>query len=151
MATTTKTVITVTAEINAPVEKVWTCWTEPEHIVRWNQASDDWHTPRADNDLRAGGRFLCRMEARNGSQGFDFTGLYTRVIMCKQIEYTLDDARKVKISFASAGDTTTVTESFEAEQVYSPELQKSGWQAILNNFKSYVESDHGAHTRPIES
>jgi len=114
--------------------------TKPEHIVRWNNASDNWHTPRAANDLRIDGRFVSRMEARDGSSGFDFSGIYTDVKPLKQIEYTLDDGRKVKILFVSMGNLTTVKETFETEQIYPVEMQQNGWQAILNNFKKYVEA-----------
>lgn len=140
MAKAHKTIITVQATINAPVEKVWKLWTDPEHIVNWNNASDDWHTPRAENDLRAGGRFLSRMEARDGSSGFDFTGRYSIVEHYKQIEYLLDDSRNVQIIFIPRGNVTTVTEAFEAEQINTSEMQKAGWQAILDNFKKYAEA-----------
>jgi uncharacterized protein YndB with AHSA1/START domain len=140
METSAKTIITVEAEIHASVEKVWDLLTNPEHIVKWNNASDDWHTPRAENDLRIGGRFLSRMEARDGSNGFDFSGVYTDVKPLKQIDYTLDDDRKVQVSFALKRNITTVRETFEAEHVYPTEMQQNGWQAILNNFKKYVEA-----------
>lgn len=139
MKTAEKTKITVATVINAPVEKVWNLWTDPKHIIRWNNASDDWHTPRAENDLRVGGRFLSHMAAKDGSMGFDFTGTYTTVELHKQIDYTMDDERKVQISFASEGNTTSVTETFEAEQMNSVELQQAGWQSILDNFKKYAE------------
>ena len=134
-----KTTITVEAAIAAPLEKVWQYWTEPQHIIQWNNASEDWHTPHAENDLKEGGRFMSRMEAKDGSFGFDFGGTYTLVETNKQIEYTLDDDRKVSIHFISKGNATTVVETFEAENMNSIELQKSGWQAILDNFKKYVE------------
>ncbi|MBN2611086.1 MAG: SRPBCC domain-containing protein [Bacteroidales bacterium] len=140
MLTKEKTTITVSVAINANVEKVWNLWTNPEHIVKWNFASDDWHTPRAENNLKTGGKFLSRMEARDGTAGFDFTGVYTRIVFMKLIEYSMDDGRKVKISFASKGKETTLTETFEAEQSHATELQRDGWQSILNNFKKYVES-----------
>jgi uncharacterized protein YndB with AHSA1/START domain len=135
-----KIVITVATEIHAPVEKVWIFWTDPKYIIHWNKASDDWHTPKADNNLRVGGRFLSRMEAKDGSSGFDFTGKYTRVEEYSLIEYTIDDGRNVKVSFVSDGHITTVTEAFEAEQENSSEMQKEGWQNILDNFRKYVES-----------
>jgi uncharacterized protein YndB with AHSA1/START domain len=140
MATAQKSIITVQATINAPVEKVWKFWTGPEHIVNWNNASDDWHTPRAENDLRAGGRFLSRMEARDGSSGFDFAGKYTTVEHYRQIEYVLDDGRNVQVIFIPRGNVTTVTEAFEAEQTNTTEMQEAGWQAILDNFKKYTEA-----------
>jgi uncharacterized protein YndB with AHSA1/START domain len=138
MTTTEKTSITIDVEINATVEKVWNLWTDPKHILNWNNASDDWHTTRAENDLRAGGKFLSRMEAKDGSIGFDFAGEYLKVDYLKQIEYIIGDGRKVQISFISNGNETTVTETFEAEQTHPKELQQAGWQAILNNFKNYV-------------
>ncbi len=140
METKDKTIITVENTINAPVEKVWQYWTMPEHITKWNNASDDWHTPRAENDLRVGGSFVARMEAKDGSFGFDFGGVYDSVINNEYIEYTLGDDRKVKITFSVQGNTTKVVESFDAESTNSVELQKGGWQAILDNFKKYTES-----------
>jgi uncharacterized protein YndB with AHSA1/START domain len=135
-----KTLITVEAVIDAPAEKVWKFWTMPEHIMRWNNASDDWHTPRAENDLREGGKFLSRMEARDGSMGFDFEGIYEKVVQFKHIEYCLPDGRKVTINFFPDGERTKVVESFDAENTNSPERQKAGWQAILNNFKKHTEA-----------
>ena len=140
METPDKKIISIEATINASAEKVWDLLTNPEHIVRWNNASDDWHTPRAENDLRAGGRFLSRMEARDGSSGFDFSGVYTEVKPPEKIGYTLDDGRRVQILLVSRGNATMVKESFEAEQVNSVELQQDGWQSILDNFKKYVEA-----------
>jgi uncharacterized protein YndB with AHSA1/START domain len=134
-----KTIITVKALVNAPVEKVWEYWGEPQHIVRWNAASDDWHTPKAENDLQTGGRFLIRMEAKDGSFGFDFSGRYDKVEPHKRIEYTMDDNRKVQVDFALDGQSTLITESFEAESENPAELQQTGWQSILDNFKKYVE------------
>lgn len=141
MATQEKTVITVENIINAPIGKVWECWTKPGHITKWNNASDDWHTPHAENDLRAGGSFVSRMEAKDGSMGFDFGGVYDAVIPNEYIEYTIGDGRKVKVTFSAQGDSTSVVESFEAENMNSVELQRGGWQAILNNFKKYVENN----------
>ncbi|MEA4985468.1 hypothetical protein SDC9_53609 [bioreactor metagenome] len=133
--------ITIKTTIEAPVNKVWEYWSEPRHIVCWNAASDDWHTKHAENDLRAGGRFSSRMEAKDGSMGFDFSGTYDLVVPYKEIEYTLDDNRKVKASFVTIGDKTEITQSFEAESMNSIELQRMGWQAILDNFKKYVEAN----------
>lgn len=135
-----KTIITVEATVKAPVEKVWKFWSSPEHITQWNNASDDWHTPYAENDLRVGGKFTSRMEAKDGSFGFDFWGVYDVVVTNERIEYTLGDDRKVKIVFTDQGNATQVTESFEAENENSVELQQSGWQAILDNFRKYTES-----------
>lgn len=140
MNTTEKTTITIEAIVNAPVEKVWNFWTSPEHIVKWNSASEDWHTPKAENDLRAGGSFSSRMEAKDGSFGFDFGGIYDEVKTNEIIAYTLGDDRKVKIQFTDNGDSTTVTESFDAESENPIEMQKGGWQAILDNFKTYTET-----------
>lgn len=140
METQEKTVITVETNVNAPVEKVWEYWTKPEHITQWNNASDDWHTPRAENDLRAGGSFSARMEAKDGSFGFDFGGVYDAVTTNECIAYTLGDGRKVNITFMADGNTTKVVENFEAESMNSIELQQGGWQAILNNFKKYTET-----------
>jgi uncharacterized protein YndB with AHSA1/START domain len=132
--------ITVEATVNAPIETVWKCWTEPKHITQWNNASDDWHTPHAENDLRVGGKFLSRMESRDGSMGFDFIGTYQEVIEYKMIAYTMEDGRKVEITFLiENGKTTQVTETFDPENENTLELQKTGWQAILNNFKNHVE------------
>jgi uncharacterized protein YndB with AHSA1/START domain len=134
-----KQTVTIETVVKAPAEKVWKIWTMPEHIKRWNNASDDWHTPRAENDLRDGGTFLIRMEARDGSFGFDFGGTYNKVIANKEIDYTLGDGRKVNVTFSSSGNETKVIETFEAESENSIEMQRGGWQAILNNFKKYTE------------
>ncbi len=135
-----KAIVTLRADIKARVEKVWKLWTDPKHIIHWNKASEDWHTPEARNDLRVGGKFLSRMEAKDSSEGFDFTGHYTYIEPHKQIEYTIDDGRKVQISFDQCGNETSVIEMFEADRFHSIELQYKGWQAILNNFKKYTES-----------
>ncbi|HEU5054836.1 MAG TPA: SRPBCC family protein [Hanamia sp.] len=135
-----KKMITVETLVNAPVRKVWATWTNPEDIKKWNSASDDWHTPHATNDLREGGRFSSRMESKDGSMGFDFSGTYQKVNEHELIEYTIDDGRKVKVIFSGDGDFTKVIESFEAESENSEEMQRGGWQSILDNFKKYVES-----------
>jgi uncharacterized protein YndB with AHSA1/START domain len=140
MTTTEKINITVEAIINAPVEKVWDLWTDPKHIIQWNNASAEWHTPKAENDLRVGGKFLSRMEAKDGSLGFDFNGEYTAVDQHRLIEYTLGDERRVKIIFTPEGSNTRVTETFEAESTFSEDMQRMGWQAILDNFKKYAET-----------
>lgn len=134
------TTITVEATIHAPVQKVWDYWTKPEHITQWSNASDDWHTPRAENDVRTGGRFLSRMEAKDGSAGFDFSGVYDEVKENKLLAYTIDDGRKVTVTFSPNGNETQVSETFEAEDINSPEMQKGGWQAILDSFKRYTET-----------
>jgi uncharacterized protein YndB with AHSA1/START domain len=141
METMNKTVITVENTINAPVEKVWNYWTKPEHITQWCNASDEWHTPRAENDLKVGGKFNSRMEARDGSMGFDFWGIYDAVKNNEYIEYTMGDGRKCKITFTANGNSTKVVESFEAEEENSIEMQKGGWQAILDSFKKYSETN----------
>lgn len=130
--------ITVESVVNAPVEKVWDLWTGPEHIVKWNAASDDWHTTRAENDVRVGGAFLSRMEAKDGSFGFDFSGVYDAVELHKLLSYGVGD-RAVKVTFESNGATTKVSETFVAENENPIEMQRAGWQAILDNFKKYVE------------
>jgi uncharacterized protein YndB with AHSA1/START domain len=141
MDTKEKTVVSIEATINAPVEKVWTYWSKPEHITKWNQASDDWHSPRSENDLREGGRFMTRMEAKDGSFGFDFGGVYDAVKKNEYIAYTMDDGRKVKTRFAAEGNKTRIESNFEAEDVHPVEFQKAGWQAILNSFKKYTENN----------
>jgi uncharacterized protein YndB with AHSA1/START domain len=133
--------ITVEATIKAPVEKIWKYWTIPEHIKQWNKASDDWHTLYAENDVHTGGEFLSRMEAKDKSFGFDFGGVYDEVKEHKLIAYTIGDGRKVKIIFSGDKNETKITETFEAENQNPVEMQRSGWQAILNNFKKYTE-DH---------
>jgi uncharacterized protein YndB with AHSA1/START domain len=135
-----KTIITVQATVNAPVEKVWKYWTEPRHIIRWNNASADWCTTKAENDLREGGSFIATMAAKDGSFSFDFGGVYDTIKKHELIEYTLGDGRKVKVVFTSAGDQTKLVEDFEAENQNSIELQKRGWQAIMDNFKKHVEA-----------
>lgn len=139
METIGKTNIQVSVKINAPVKKVWKLWTEPEHVVGWNQASDNWHTPRAENDVRTGGKFSYRMEAKDRSSGFDFSGTYTNIEPFRYIEYLMDDCRKVSVLFTGSAGETLIEEVFEAEATNSPELQRDGWQAILDNFKRYTE------------
>jgi uncharacterized protein YndB with AHSA1/START domain len=141
METTNATNITVQTIVNAPVEKVWSYFTQPEHVKNWNNASDDWHTPRAENDLQVGGNFVYRMEAKDGSFGFDFGGTYDAVKENEYLEYTIGDGRKVKISFIPQGTSTKVVENFEAETTNSVELQRTGWQSILDNFKKYTEAN----------
>ncbi|MBK5272110.1 MAG: SRPBCC family protein [Bacteroidia bacterium] len=133
--------MTVEATVNAPAEKVWKYWSGPEHIVKWCSASDDWHTPSATNDLRVGGKFTSRMEAKDGSMGFDFGGVYDVVNTNQMIAYTMDDGRKVNVVFTKEGNTTRIAESFEAESENPIEMQRGGWQAILDNFKKYTETN----------
>lgn len=118
---------------------MWEYWTEPQHITQWNNASDDWHTPVAENDLTVGGKFLTRMEAKDGSFGFDFGGVYDEVKLHEVISYTMGDGRKVTITFKSQGNETEVIETFDAETSNPIEMQQAGWQAILDNFKKYAE------------
>lgn len=141
METNKATVITIQSTVKAPVEKVWQYWAGPEHIVKWNTPSDDWHTPRAENDLRPGGRFLSRMEAKDGSFGFDFGGVYNTVKEHELIEYTLGDDRKVDIHFTANGPETGMVISFEAEKENPEEMQRDGWQAILDSFTKYTENN----------
>jgi len=140
METTNKTAITLKTLVNAPIEKVWKTWTTPEDIIKWNNASDDWHTPKATNDLRVGGKFVATMAAKDGSASFDFEGVYTNIQKHKLIEYTITDGRKVKITFLAQGNETKVLETFEAEDINPIELQREGWQSILDNFKKYTEA-----------
>jgi uncharacterized protein YndB with AHSA1/START domain len=136
-----KPVVTIESIVDAPVKKVWEYWTKPGHIIKWNYASGDWHSPWAKNDLRVGGRLSARMEAKDGSMGFEFGGVYDVVRENEYIEYTLDDGRKVKAAFTAQGDATKVVESFEAESTNPLEMQRGGWQAILDNFKHYTENN----------
>lgn len=131
--------ITVQSTIQADIRKVWDDYTQPEHITRWNFASDDWHCPRATSDLRVGGRYSARMEAKDGSYGFDFNCVYDEVVEQQKIAYTMEDGRKAVISFADNNGNTTVTVTFDAEKENAVEMQKEGWQAILDNFKKYAE------------
>ena len=133
--------ITVETFVKAPIEKIWKCWNEPEHITQWNNASVDWHSPRATNDLKVGGKFLVRMEAKDGSAAFDFVGTYTAVEPSKRIEYTMDDGRKVKVEFVPEGDGYKIIETFNPENENPPEVQRTGWQTILDNFKKHVEGN----------
>lgn len=134
-------VITIEATVKSPINKVWDYWTTPEHIMQWNNASDDWHTPSATNDLQAGGSFTYQMAAKDGSFSFDFGGIYDVVVPHEQIVYTMADGRKVKIDFIVEGESVKVIEAFEAENENPIEMQQMGWQAILNNFKNYTENN----------
>jgi uncharacterized protein YndB with AHSA1/START domain len=136
--------ITVQVVVHAPLEQVWKCWTEPKHITQWNAASPDWHTPRAENDLRVGGTFSSRMEAKDQSRGFDFCGTYTEVILQEKIAYVLGDERKVEILFQQTSEGARVVETFDSEEENSADMQRNGWQAILNEFKKYTEKEQSA-------
>jgi uncharacterized protein YndB with AHSA1/START domain len=133
--------ITVETTVNKGMEKAWEFWTRPEHITNWNYASDEWHSPSAVNDLRPGGTFSYRMEAKDGSFGFDFGGTYDEVKQGEGIQYTLGDGRKVEVLFQPLGEATRITEVFEAEDENTLDMQRFGWQAILDNFKKYTERD----------
>ncbi len=133
--------ITIEATIAADTKKVWHSWTNPEEIKKWNFASDDWHCPKASNDLKVGGKYAARMEAKDGSFGFDFEAVYNEIVDQKKITYTMEDGRKVTTHFENFGGKTKITTVFDAEKENSEEMQKQGWQAILNNFKKHVESN----------
>ncbi|MCA9167209.1 MAG: SRPBCC family protein [Planctomycetales bacterium] len=127
-------------KIAAPIETVWDAWNNPDDIVQWNAASDDWHTTRASNDLRVGGQLNSRMEAKDGSVGFDFIGTYTAIELYKLIEYSLSEDRAVRIEFHPEPGAVVVRETFDAENEYPPEYQQAGWQAILDRFGRHVEA-----------
>ena len=132
--------ITIHADVAAPEQKVWLYWTEPAHITQWNFASADWCCPSAENDLRIGGRYRARMEARDGSVGFDLEAVYDEVLQGRRLSYTMSDGRNVVTDFAPQGGITRVTTVFDAEQENPLDMQREGWQAILDNFKAYAES-----------
>lgn len=150
MNTSTEDTITVTAEINMPVQKVWDYYTKPEHIRQWNNASDDWHTPMAENDLREEGRFNYRMEAKDGSNGFNFAGIYNKIDPHRLIEYILNDGRMVKVTFEPEEERTLVIVNFQPDQEYSADKQREGWQSILNNFKKHTEESAGSNKLHFE-
>ena len=137
---TKQTKITVEATVNAPVEKVWQVWNNPDDITKWSTPDPSWHTPRSENDLRVGGKFKNRMEAKDGSFGFDFEGTYDKVDPHKEIAYTMPDGRTATTLFSDKDGKTKLTTTFDPETQNEPEYQKQGWQAILNNFVKYVES-----------
>lgn len=131
--------ITIESVITANPKKVWDYWTEPKHITKWNFASDDWQCPKASNDLKVGGKYSARMEAKDGSFGFEFAAIYDEVVPQKKITYTMEDGRKATTTFEEMNGQTKVTTTFDAEKQNPEEMQKNGWQAILNNFKKYTE------------
>ncbi|MCC2638259.1 MAG: ATPase [Moraxellaceae bacterium] len=131
--------ISVSTTVQAPVAEVWRAYTTPADIVQWNAANADWHTTTATVDLREGGAFSSRMEAKDGSMGFDFAGTYTRIVPQQRIEYAFGD-RSAQVTFASDADGVRVEVTFEAETTFSPEQQREGWQAILENFRRHVEA-----------
>ncbi len=132
--------ITVETSVKGPIERVWEYFTDPGHITHWYHATDDWHAPSAENDLREGGTFRTTMAAKDGSHSFDFEGEYTIVKKYERIEFRLLDNRMVAITFSKQGDEIRITETFEAESQNSLELQRLGWQSILDHFKKYAES-----------
>lgn len=131
--------ITISALVNAPINKVWDNWTKPEHITKWNFAIDTWQCPTASNDLQVGGKYIARMEAKDGSFGFDFEAIYDKVIDKQELTYTMTDGRKATTIFVGNGNETSVTTIFDAESENPVEMQQQGWQAILDNFKKYTE------------
>ncbi len=133
--------ITIETTVHAPIETVWHHFTSPDSIVEWNAASPDWHTTDAENEVRVGGRFSFRMEAKDGSEGFDFSGVYTTVAIDEQLAYTLDDDRTVTVTFEPEDDVVHITQTFEAETENPLEMQRAGWQAILDSFTTYVEAE----------
>jgi len=135
--------VTVETLVDLPAEKTWELWTRPEHITQWNFAADTWHCPAAENDLKPGGKFSWRMEAKDGSMGFDYCGKYNEIIPHKQITGTLDDGRKVLVFFSEQDGKTRLTEDFEIDNSHSIEQQRAGWQAILDNFRKYAEHSAG--------
>ena len=133
--------ITVETLVKADLKTVWGAWNSPDDIKQWNAASEDWHTTRSSVDLREGGKFVARMEAKDGSEGFDFEGTYTRIVPRKLIEYRMSDGREVTVEFKQDAGGVLVRETFDAETQNPPELQRQGWQAILDNFARHVEAN----------
>jgi uncharacterized protein YndB with AHSA1/START domain len=133
--------ITIEAIINADIKKVWDYWTKPEHITKWNFASDDWQCPKAENDLRVGGKYSARMEAKDGSFGFGFEAVYDEIIDQKKIAYSMEDGRQAATTFEDMGNQVTIVTVFDAENTNPVEMQQGGWQAILNNFKKYTKAN----------
>ncbi len=136
--------ITVETVVKAPIAKVWDAWNNPADIKQWNAAQDDWHTTASSVDLREGGKFSARMEAKDGSAGFDFEGIYTRVVPKKAVDSRMSDGREINVEFIERSGEVLVKETFDAETENSPELQRLGWQAILDNFGRHVESRQDA-------
>ena len=133
--------ITIETTVAAPLADVWRAWTTPADITQWNAATPDWHCPAAELDLRAGGSFSYRMEARDGSMGFNFCGTFTQVVPQELIEFSLGDDRIVTVEFVAGDGAVTVRESFTAESEHAAEQQRQGWQAILDNFARHVEAN----------
>ena len=135
-----KPVVTIEAIVNKPIDKVWECWTKPEHITQWCFASDDWHAPSSTSDFKIGGKISTRMEAKDGSFGFDFWGTYDEITHNEKLAITMGDDRKWDIYFSVVDGGVKVVEEFEAESENPIEMQQEGWQMILNNFKKYAQS-----------
>ena len=133
--------IAIDATINANAQKVWDYYTRPEHITKWNFADPSWHCPKAENDMKVGGKYSARMEAKDGSFGFDFEATYDDIVEGKSFKYTMPDGRVVDVDFVPKGDKTDLTIVFDSESQNPVEMQQAGWQSILNNFKNYVESN----------
>lgn len=133
--------ITVSTDINTPLEKAWNMYNEPEHVIRWNAASPDWHCPKAENELWPGGKFSYTMSARDGSMSFDFEGQYDKVEEKKYLAYQLTDGREVTVEFSENAGMTRISQTFDTESVNDVEMQRAGWQAILNNFRAYCENN----------
>ena len=132
--------ITIASHAKAPIDAVWRAWNNPADIMQWNAASPDWHTTKSTVDLREGGKFLSRMEAKDGSFGFDFEGIYSRVVPNKVIEYAMPDGRQVEVEFTERAGGVDIRSTFDAETQNPPEMQREGWQAILDNFVRHVEA-----------
>jgi uncharacterized protein YndB with AHSA1/START domain len=132
--------ITVSGQTLLDIQMAWEAWTNPSHLIQWTFASPDWHSPSAKSDLKTGGRFLTRMEAKDGSAGFDFEGTFLRIEAPHLLEYRMDDGREVLVTFQTGENGTLVTETFDPENIQSPELQKNGWQAIMDNYVLYADS-----------
>lgn len=133
--------ITITATVNADIKKVWDYYTQPKHITQWNFADPSWQCPSASNDMQVGGKYSARMEAKDGSFGFDFEATYDEIVEGESFTYTIPDGRQVSVSFNATGNRTEVIVAFDAENQNPVEMQKNGWQAILNSFKSYTEAN----------
>lgn len=132
--------ITVEVVVNTDMDKVWKAWTLPEHIVNWMHASDDWECPKAENDLRVGGKFSSIFAAKDKSQSFDLNGVYTAVDLHTRIAYTMEGGRKIEVTFSLVEGGVKIVENFEMENENPEEMQRAGWQAILENFKKYTEN-----------
>jgi len=135
------TKITIQAVVAADRQKVWNCYTQPEHITKWNFATDTWHCPAASNDMRVGGKYLARMEAKDGSFAFDFEAVYNEIVDGEKFTYTMPDNREIQVSFEKMDDKTRVTVTFDPENVNPVDLQRDGWQSILDNFRRYAEGN----------